>query len=121
MGATLQIVKNDKYFNPEKEIRRLMLDRILQSTLTEDKRIFYPTNMENSKWSCMDQLGLKEKQKLQKQYQVVQQKWTRKMKKQTSNLKELTAIHLALEHFLPQIIKANFTSILIRIDNTLVM
>jgi hypothetical protein len=26
---------------------------------------------------------------------------------------ELTAIHLALEHFLPQIKKANFTSILI--------
>jgi hypothetical protein len=63
-------------------------------------------------------LGLKERQKLQKEYQVVQQKWNQKMKKQTSNLKELTVIHLALEHRLPQIIKAKFTSILIRTDNT---
>jgi hypothetical protein len=34
---------------------------------------------------------------------------------------KLTAIHLALEHFLLQIIKANFTSILIRTDNTSTM
>jgi hypothetical protein len=40
------------------------------------------------------------------------------MKNQTSNLKKLTTIHLALEHFLPQIKKTNFTSILIQTDNT---
>jgi hypothetical protein len=34
--------------------------------------------MDNSKWSYTDQLGLKEKQKLQKNYQVVQQKWIRR-------------------------------------------
>jgi hypothetical protein len=71
--------------------------------------------------SYTDQLGLKERQKLQNEYQVVQQKWKRKMKKQTLNLKELTVIHLTLEHFLPQIIKINFTSILIRTDNTTAM
>jgi hypothetical protein len=121
-GATLQIVKKDKFFNPEKEVKKLTLTEILQSTITEDGRVFCPTNINNSKWSYTDQLGLKERQKLQKEYQVVQQNWNRKMKIQTSNLKELTAIHhLALEHFLPQIKKANFTSILIRTDNTSAM
>jgi hypothetical protein len=119
-GATLQIVKNDKSFNPE-EVKKLTLTEILQSRITEDSKIFCPTNINNSKWSYTDQLGLKERQKLLKEYQVVQQKWNRKMKNQTSNLKELIAIHLALEHFLPQIIKANFTSILIRMDNTSAM
>jgi hypothetical protein len=46
----------------------------------------------------MDQFGLQERQKLLKEYQVVQQKWNQKIKNQTSNLKELTGIHLALEH-----------------------
>jgi hypothetical protein len=105
-------VKNDKSFNPEEEVKKLTLTEILQSTITEDGRVFCPTNINNSKWSYRDQLGLKERQKLLKKYQVVQQKWNPKMKNQTSNLKELTAIHLTLEHFLPQIIKANFTSIL---------
>jgi hypothetical protein len=118
MGTTLQIVKNDRFFNPEKEVRKLTLTEILQSTITEDGRVFCPTNINNSKWNYTDQLDLKEKQKLQKKYQIVQQKWNGKMKNQTSNLKELTAIHLALEHFLPQIKKANFTSILIQMDNT---
>jgi hypothetical protein len=116
-----EIVKNDKFFNPEKEVKKLTLTEILQSTITEDGRVFCPTNINNSKWSYMDKLGLKERQNLLKEYQVVQQKWNRKMKNQTSNLKELTAIHLTLEHFLPKIIKANFTSILIRIDNTSAM
>jgi ribonuclease HI len=78
-------------------------------------------NINNSKWSYTDQLGLKERQKLQKEYQVVQQKWNQKMKKQTSNLKELTAIHLALEYLLPQKKKSSFTSILIRTDNASAM
>jgi hypothetical protein len=94
--ATLQIVKNHKFFNPEEEVKKLTLTEILQSTITEDGRVFCTTNINNSKWSYTDQLGLKERQKFQKEYQVVQQKWNQKMKKQTSNLKELTAIHLAL-------------------------
>jgi hypothetical protein len=97
------------------------LTEILQSTITENGRVFCPTNINNSKWSYTDQLGLKKRQKLQKEYQVVQQKWNQKMKNQTSNLKELTTINLALEHFLLQIKKANFTSILIRTDNTAAM
>jgi hypothetical protein len=40
------------------------------------------------------------------------------MKKQTSNLKELTAIYLALCHFVPLIKKSRYNSIHIRIDNT---
>jgi hypothetical protein len=58
-GATLQIVKNNKSFNPEEEIKKLTLTEILQSTITEDSRVFCPTNINNSKWSYMDQLGLK--------------------------------------------------------------
>jgi ribonuclease HI len=119
--ATLQVVKNNKFFNPEEEVKKLTLIEIPQSTIIEDGRVFFPTNINNSKWSYRDQLGLKERQKLLKEYQIVQQKWNWKMKNQTSNLKELTAIHLALEHFLPQIKKAHFTSILIRTDNTSAM
>jgi hypothetical protein len=74
-GATLQIVKNDKSFNPEEEVKKLTLIEILQSTIIEDGRVFCPTNINNLKWSYTDQLGLKERQKLQKEYQVVQQKW----------------------------------------------
>jgi hypothetical protein len=73
-GATLQIVKNNKFFNPEEEVKKLTLTVILQSTITEDGRIFCPTNINNSKWSYMDQFGLQERQKLLKEYQVVQQK-----------------------------------------------
>jgi hypothetical protein len=109
-GETLQIVKNDKSFNLKKEVKKLTLTEILQLTISEDGRVFCPTNINNSKWNYTDQLGLKERQKLLKEYQVVQHQ---KMKNQTSNLKELTAIHLALEYFLPQIKRANFTSILI--------
>jgi ribonuclease HI len=43
------------------------------------------------------------------------------MKKQTSNLKKLTAIYLALRHFLPLIKKSKYKKILIRMDNTVVM
>jgi hypothetical protein len=67
--ATLQIVKNDKSFNPEEEVKKLTLAEIIQSTITEDGRVFCPTNINNSKWSYTDQLGLKERQKLQKIYQ----------------------------------------------------
>jgi hypothetical protein len=43
------------------------------------------------------------------------------MKKQTSNLKEITAINLALHHFLPLIKKSRYKNILMRMDNTVVM
>jgi hypothetical protein len=43
------------------------------------------------------------------------------MKKQTSNCKELTAILLTIQHFLPKIKSSNFNSILIRMDNTTTM
>jgi hypothetical protein len=43
------------------------------------------------------------------------------MKNQTSNLKELTAIYLALRHFLPLIKKSRYKSILIGTDNTAAM
>jgi hypothetical protein len=43
--ATLQIMKNDKFFNPEKEVKKLTLTEILQSTITKDGRVFYPTNI----------------------------------------------------------------------------
>jgi hypothetical protein len=49
--ATLQIVKNDKFFNPEKEVKKLTLTEILQSIITEDGRVFCPTNINNSKLS----------------------------------------------------------------------
>jgi hypothetical protein len=65
--TTLQIIKDDKYFNPEKEIRKLTLEKVLQSTITKDGRVFCPTNMDNLKWK-------------------------RKMKQQTSNQKELMMI-----------------------------
>jgi hypothetical protein len=52
-------VKNEKFFNPEKEVKKLTLIEILQSTITEDSRVFCPTNINNSKWSYTDQLGLK--------------------------------------------------------------
>jgi hypothetical protein len=39
-GATLEIVKNNKFFNPEKEVKKLTLMEILQSTITKDSRIF---------------------------------------------------------------------------------
>jgi hypothetical protein len=71
MGSNSSIVKNDKFFNPEMEVKKLTLTEILQSTITEDSRVFCPTNINNSKWSYTDQLGLKERQKLQKEYQVV--------------------------------------------------
>jgi hypothetical protein len=48
-GATLQIVKNNRFFNLEKEIRKLTLTEILQSTITEDNKIFCPTNILRSK------------------------------------------------------------------------
>jgi hypothetical protein len=86
-GAILQIVKNNRFFHPEKELQKLTLTEIFQSTITEDGRVFCPTNINNSKWSYTDQLGLRERQKLQKQYQVVQQKCNQKMKKQTSKFK----------------------------------
>jgi ribonuclease HI len=41
--------------------------------------------------------------------------------KQTSNLKEITAIYLALHHFLPLIKKSRYKNILIRTDNTAAM
>jgi hypothetical protein len=44
-----------------------------------------------------------------------------KMKLQTSNLKGLTAIHLAIQHFLPKIKSLNFKSILIPMNNTAAM
>jgi hypothetical protein len=53
-------------------------------------------NINNSKWSYTHQLGLKEKQKLQKECQVVQQKWNKKMK---PNLKKLAVIFLTIQHF----------------------
>jgi ribonuclease HI len=77
--------------------------------------------MDNSKWSYTDQLGLNPKQKTEKDFLVVQQKWTKKLKEQTSNYKELSAIHLALLHFLPVLQKENFKSILIRTDNSAAM
>jgi hypothetical protein len=43
------------------------------------------------------------------------------MKKQTSNLKQITAIYLALHHFLPLIKKSKYKNILIRTDSTAVM
>jgi hypothetical protein len=119
-GTTLQIVKNNKSFKLE-EVKKLTLMEIFQSTITENGRVFCPTNINNSKWSYMDQLALKKRQKLQKKYQIIQQKWNRKMKRQMSNLKKLTTIHLALEYFLLQIKKANFTPILIQIHNISVM
>jgi hypothetical protein len=66
-GATLQIVKSDKSFNPGEEVKKLTLTEILQSTITEDSRVFCPTNINNSKWSYTDQLGLQERQKLLKE------------------------------------------------------
>jgi hypothetical protein len=42
----LFIVRDDKYFNPEKEIKRLTLKQIIQSTITKNKEVFYPINME---------------------------------------------------------------------------
>jgi ribonuclease HI len=43
------------------------------------------------------------------------------MKRQTSNLKEITAVYLALHHFLPLIKKSRYKNIIIRMDNTAVM
>jgi hypothetical protein len=54
--------KNDKFFNPEKEVKKLTLTEILQSTITEDGRVFCPTNISNSKWSY----GSKRKTKISK-------------------------------------------------------
>jgi hypothetical protein len=43
------------------------------------------------------------------------------MKKQMSNLKEITAIYLALLHVLPPIKKSKYKNILIRTNNTAAM
>jgi hypothetical protein len=40
MGRILQILKNDRFFNPEKEVKKLTLTEILQSTITENGRVF---------------------------------------------------------------------------------
>jgi hypothetical protein len=47
-------------------------------------------------------------------FRIAQKKWSNYMKKQTLNLKEITAIYLALHHFLPLIKKS-------RTDNTAAM
>jgi hypothetical protein len=43
------------------------------------------------------------------------------MKKQTSNLKEITTVYFAFHHFLPIIKKSRYKNILIRTDNTATM
>jgi hypothetical protein len=62
--------------------------------LSEKIRLYCSKNLKNTKWSYTDQIGLKLNQKLQKDCQITQQKWSNYMKKQTSNLKEITAIYL---------------------------
>jgi hypothetical protein len=89
--------------------------------LSEKGRLYCPTSLTNTKWSYMDQLGLKLNQKLQREYQIAQKKWSNFMKKQTSNLKEITAIYLAFHHFLPPIKKSKYKNILIRMGNTVAM
>jgi hypothetical protein len=89
--------------------------------LSENGKLYCPTSLTTSKWSYTDQLGLKLNQKLQKEYKIAQKKWSNYMRKQTSNLKEITAIYLALHHFLPLIKKSRYKNILIRMDNTAMM
>jgi hypothetical protein len=48
-------------------------------------------------------------------------KWSNFMKKQTSNLKEITTVYFALHHFLPIIKKYRYKNILIWTDNTATM
>jgi hypothetical protein len=57
-GATLKIVKNNKFFNPEREVKKLTLTEILQSTITEWQS-FLPNKYQ------------RRKTKASKEYQIV--------------------------------------------------
>jgi hypothetical protein len=121
-GATFQAVKKNIKINPRKEMEKLSQEEKNLVILSDKGRLYCPTSLMNTKWSYTDQLGLKMNQKLQKEYQIAQKKWSNYMKKQTSNLKEIIAtIYLALHHFLPLIKKSRYKNILIRTDNTAAM
>jgi hypothetical protein len=38
--AIFQMVKNDKFFNPEEKVKKLILTEIFRSTIIEDSRVF---------------------------------------------------------------------------------
>jgi hypothetical protein len=117
-GATFQAVNQNVRINLRKEMEKLSQEEKNLAILSEKGRLYSPTSLTNTKWSFTDQLGLKLNQKLQKYCQIAQKKKLNFMKKQTSNLKEITAIYLALHHFLPLIKKSRYKNILIRTDNT---
>jgi hypothetical protein len=120
-GATFQAVSQNVRINPRKEMEKLSLEEKNLVILSEKGRLYCPTSLTNTKWSYTDQLGLKMNQKLQKEYQIAQKKWSNYMKKQTSNLKEITANYLSLHHLLPLIKKSRYKNILIRTVNTAAM
>jgi hypothetical protein len=120
-GATFQSVNQNVNINPRKEMEKLTQKEKNLGILSEKGRLYCPTSLTISKWSYMEQLGLKLNQKLQKEYQIAQKKWSNYMKKQTSNLKEIIAIYLAFHYFFPLIKKSRYKNILIRTDNTAAM
>jgi hypothetical protein len=94
-GATFQAVKQNIKINPRKEMEKLSQEEKNLVILSENGKLYCPTNLRNSKWSFTDQLGLKLNQKIQNYCRIAQKKWSNFMKKQTSNLKEMTAVYFA--------------------------
>jgi hypothetical protein len=118
LGIQNDWINQNVKINPRKEIKKLSQEEKNLAILSENGKLYCPTSLTNSKWSFTDQLGLKLNQKIQKYCRIAQKKWSNFMKKQTSNLKEMTAAYFALHHFLPIIKKSRYKNILIRTDNT---
>jgi hypothetical protein len=119
--TTFQAVNQNVKINPRKEMEKLSQEEKNLAILSEKGKLYCPTSLMDTEWSYTDQLSLKPNQKFQKEYQIAQKKWSNYMKKQTLNLKELTAIYLALHHFLFLTKKSRYKNILIRMDNTAAM
>jgi hypothetical protein len=64
-GATFQAVKQNIRINPRKEMEKLSQEEKDLAILSENGKLYCPTNLANTKWSYMDQIGLKLNQKFQ--------------------------------------------------------
>jgi hypothetical protein len=53
--------------------------------LSEKGKLYWPTDLKNTKWSYTNQIGLKLNQRLQNNCQIAQQKWSNFMKSKRDN------------------------------------
>jgi hypothetical protein len=121
LGSNMPSDKSKHKNKSKKKNGKIIAKKKNLAILSKNRKLYCPTSMTNSKWNYTDQLGLKMNQKIQKYCQIAQKKWSNFMKRQTLNLKEITAIYLALHHFLPLIKKSRYKKIIIRTDNTAAM